>query len=154
MENFITGMLEFSDSYRNIHTQKKYKLLFEEYYERHRPGMDLFNKEYETLEPSAAAELAVRTAALLVEKENERIGKIRRWNRGIALFNDSFFLITFLVPALSHYNQASANELADAVVTRWNSEYPKNKIQRSNYETILSGYGTGTLADLFRFRKD
>lgn len=149
----IIGMLDFSDSYRNIHTQKQYKQLFEEYFERHRPAMDTFDAEYEALEQAAASEYAARTAAMFIEKEKEKIVKIRRWNRKTELFNEAFSIVTFVLPALTHYNKASSHKLADAVIECWNTGFPKNKIKQSNYETILSGYGTGLLSDLFRIRR-
>ncbi|MDD4493258.1 MAG: hypothetical protein PHV32_02745 [Eubacteriales bacterium] len=153
MNKKIIDMSDFQEGLNKITLQKNYERVFKEYYENALPGMDMHDEGFASLDEAEAANYISCTAEEFIEKEKQKLAAIRKWNRGMALFSNAMLFVTYLIPALVQYDKPSTIALADAVIARWNSEFPKNKIQRSDYASVFSGYSTGLLSDLFRTRK-
>ncbi len=56
------------------------------------------------------------------------------------LFDIRYLIVVLTVPAISNYKTPAAEALADRFLEKWNAHFPKNKLGKSSYDAINSGF--------------
>lgn len=57
-----------------------------------------------------------------------------------SFFDYRYLIVAFTVPAILEQKVPAAEMLADAFLAKWNAHFTKNKLSKSNYETINNGF--------------
>ena len=77
----------------------------------------------------------------------------KKSKREIKMMEDSAFTALFVIPAIARFQTRATDHLADVLVEEWRKNFPKNKIQRGDFEKINAGFKEKRgLLDLLRGR--
>ncbi len=149
------GLIHIVDNDRNIKTifnKKNYEKEFLAFYDIYCQGLRAYDALYEMQgEPEAyAREVALKIMAHEMEKIN---GISKKSKREMQMMEDSAFTALFVVPAIARFQTKSTDQLADFLVEEWRKNFPKNQIQRGDFEKINAGFKERRgLLDLLRGR--
>ena len=97
---------------------------------------------------------AREVALKIMDHEMEKIhGISKKSKREMQMMEDSAFTALFVVPAIARFQTQATDRLADFLVEEWRKNFPKNQIQRGDFEKINAGFKEKrSLLDLLRGR--
>ncbi len=97
---------------------------------------------------------AREVALKIMDHEMEKIhGISKKSKREMQMMEDSAFTALFVVPAIARFQTRATDQLADFLVEEWRKNFPKNQIQRGDFEKINAGFKEKRgLLDLLRGR--
>lgn len=149
------GLIHIVDNDRDIKTifnKKAYETEFLAFYDIYSQGLAAYDSLYEmsSRPEEYAREVALKIMAYEMDKIN---GITRKSKREIKMMEDSAFTALFVIPAIARFQTPAANQLADFLVEEWRKNFPKNQIQRGDFEKINAGFKEKRgLLDLLRGR--
>lgn len=139
-EEVITLLLDNKGCMENF-KRDKYDGAFHDFYGRHLPFFDALKEEYAAADDKDAYINSVADAFMVsaIKDEEDTPKKYKKVNYYI---DRNFQLTLYAFPALFEYNDESATKLAEAMVLRWNKEYPKYTLKPGTFAEINSGFKT------------
>ena len=135
---------------RQIFNKEKYASEFTRIYELYTQALTAYNFLYETQNHSE--EYAREVAGRIIDYEVEKINGIsRKGQRNQKVIDDSIYTALFVIPAIDHFHTEATDRLADFLVEEWLKKFPKNQIERGDFESINGGFRERrSLLDLLR----
>ncbi len=147
------GLIHIVDNDRDIKTifnKKNYEKEFLAFYDIYSQGLRAYDALYDMhSQPEAyAREVALK----IMDHEMEKIhGISKKSKREMQMMEDSAFTALFVVPAIARFQTQATDRLADFLVEEWRKNFPKNQIQRGDFEKINAGFKEKrSLLDLLR----
>lgn len=128
-------IFSFRVSLRNM-KQSTYPKNFETYQEYFRPSLRAYCLAAAENEAAADSFADVLLDHFLKYFEAEGIKK----ESDARFFDIRYMMVSFTVPAILEQKTPGAEALADRFLEKWNAHYPKNRLGKSNYETINNGF--------------
>ena len=149
------GLIHIVDNDRDIKTifnKKAYEAEFLTFYDIYSQSLTAYNLLYEM--SSKPEEYAREVALKIMAHEMEKINEItKKPKREIKMMEDSAFTALFVIPAIARFQTRATDHLADFLVEEWRKNFPKNQIQRGDFEKINAGFKEKRgLLDLLRGR--
>lgn len=84
---------------------------------------------------------AKEVALKIMDHEMEKINGIaKKSKREMQMMEDSAFAALFTIPAIARYGTPATDRLADFLIEEWHKNFPKNQIQKGNFEEINNGF--------------
>ena len=137
---------------RKIFNKENYSKEFHALYDLYTQALTAYNYLYEA-NPNPTT-FARETASKIMEYEMNKLDQIHsKSKRKQQMIDDSVYAALFVIPAIDHFHADSTNELADYLVEEWHENFPKNQIERGDFESINGGFRERrSILDLFRLR--
>lgn len=136
------GLIHIVDNDRNIKeifNKKTYEPEFLKFYDVFVQSLGAYNVLYES---SAEPEIYAREVALkIMDHEMEKIhGITKKSKREMQMMEDSAFAALFTIPAMVRYGTPATDRLGDFLIEEWHKNFPKNQIQKGQFEEINNGF--------------
>ncbi|NCB99281.1 MAG: hypothetical protein EOM34_01220 [Clostridia bacterium] len=124
---------------KSIFNKKVYEDEFLKFYDIYVQSLTAYYTLYEN---SSHSDAYVREVALkIMDHEMEKINAIeKKSRREMQMMEDSAFAALFAIPAIVRYHTKATDLLADYLIEEWHKNFPKNQIQKGNFEEINSGF--------------
>ena len=135
-------LIHIVDNDRNIKTifnKKAYEGEFLDFYRSYTQSLTAYQSLYELhSQPEAyAREVAMK----IMDHEMKKINGIsKKSRREMQMMEDSAFTALFVVPAMGYFQTSATDCLADCLVEEWRKNFPKNQIQRGDFNKINAGF--------------
>lgn len=116
--------------------QNNYAQQFESYQKLFRPALQAYSLA--ATENDAAADHFARVLFDRFVSYFEKIG-IKK-ESDIRFFDCRYMIVAFTIPTILELHTPAAEALADRFLEIWNENYPKNRLGKSNFESINGGF--------------
>ena len=124
-----------TDQFKNIRSST-YSTAFQKYDGMISPALKAY-----CMAATESDEAADYFAGILYDRFQKQIAAMGIKKESDArLFEYRYMIVAFTIPAIVARNTPQAEALADSFLKLWNSNYPKNPLGKSNYESISNGF--------------
>lgn len=140
LKDELIDLLDGLGNVQTTFTKKLYPGEYEQFSRKAQPFLLSLEAEYEACPEEEKDEFTDFLANGLADAVAERVNALPRRKQELEQMQYNLAMVTYIDPVLLDLKGTVSEPLTDKIIAAWEKHFPKMKIQKADYNTIVSGF--------------